>query len=461
MIPRLGVLTRREPQHGAVLRLGLPAIGEQFLSLLVGLVNTYVVGHLDAAVAAQAGYTRTVALASVGIGAHIVAILTTLFIAVALGCTIVLARFVGARDWAGADRTLYQALIAGLGVGLIALLTAYLWAADIMRLFGIAPEIRQHGVSYTRIVAYSFPIVAIMYVGNAALRGAGNTRTPLYVMLWVNGINSLLSFLLVNGQLPMLPSGVEGAAWAAMTAQCVGGLTILVLLIKGHSGLQLRRMLPPDTQIMRRIFRQSIPFCLEQLLFQLALLIIINLINDIGAIAYVTHVTLLTLVNLSFLPGQGFAVAATTLVSQSMGAKRVDGAFSSSYAAFWYSTLCMGLIGAFFVVAPEVLIRFFVADEAIVQAAALPLRMVGLTQPALAASFIFSASLRGGGDPKWPLASRIFSMWFIRVPVASLLVYGFGWGLNGVWLALCIDFYVQGLIVWWRFQRGAWQHLEA
>lgn len=421
----LGAAQGRSSQRSAVLKLGLPAVGEQLLSLMVGLVDTYVVGHLSLAVATANGYDRQIALAATGISSQVTWTLITFFMAVALGSTVVIARFVGAGEREQANQTLRQALLIGLAMGLLSLFLAYSFAPQLMDLLGANEQVRQYGAGYLRISALSMPLMAMLYVGNAALRGSGDTRTPLKVMLVVNGINAGLSLLLVNGYFGFPAMGINGAAFAAMSGQGIGGLMVLATLIRGRSGLKLDQIPRPDGNLIWRILRQGLPYGAEQFIFQAALLIFIHLINDIGTAAYAAHNTIITIESISFLPGMGLAVAATTLVGQHMGANQPQQASESGFEAFRLGALFMGAIGLLFVVAPEVFLRFFVADEEVVQLAALPLRMVGFAQPALAANFIFSGSLRGGGEPKWPLISKMLSVWCVRLPLAWLLVKHF------------------------------------
>jgi Na+-driven multidrug efflux pump len=143
-----------------------------------------------------------------------------------------------------------------------------------------------------------------------------------------------------------------------------------------------------------------------------------------------------------------------------MGAHDPDLARESGYESYRLGGMLMAFFGVLFVIMPEVFLRFFVADEGVVRAAATPLRMVGFAQPALAANFIFSGALRGGGDPKWPLFTKMFSVWLVRLPLAWLLVFKVGWGLNGIWLAMCTDFAVQGSLAWWRFHQGKWRTMK-
>lgn len=450
----------RGSQRGAVLRLGLPAVGEQLLSLMVSLVDTYVVGHLSLAVATQQGYSREIAIAAVGIAGQLTWTLMTLFMAIAMGCTVVVARFIGAGEHDLAKRALRQALLIGLAMGLLALLIAYVFAPQLMTILGAEDQVKRFGAASLRISTLAFPLTALLFIGNAALRGAGDTRTPLLVMLVVNIINAVVSVLLVNGLFGLPGLGIQGAAIGAALGQGSGGILILVALMRGRAGLKLDRIPWPDGTLMWRILRQGLPFGAEQFVFQGALLIFIQFITGISTTAYAAHATIITVESISFLPGMGLAVAATTLVGQHMGAKQPELARESGYETFRLGALFMGAIGLFFIFIPEVFLGFFIADEGVVQAASNPLRMVGFAQPALAANFIFSGALRGGGDPKWPLFSKITSVWGVRLPLAWLLVSQLGWGLNGIWLAMITDFVVQGTLVWWRFQQGKWRTLR-
>ncbi|MBA3470168.1 MAG: MATE family efflux transporter, partial [Herpetosiphonaceae bacterium] len=339
----------RGSQRGIVLRLGLPAVGEQLLSLMVGLVDTYVVGHLSLAVAAQMGYSRETALASVGIAGQINWTLMTLFMAVALGCTVVVARFVGAGERDLANRALRQALLIGLLMGGLALLLAYVFAPQLLAILGAAPEVRQNGAGYLRISTLAFPLTALLFIGNAALRGSGDTRTPLLVMLVVNGINAVLSSLLVNGNAGLPALGINGAAIGAGIGQSVGGLIIIAMLIRGRSGLRVSQVPRPERALMWRILRQGLPYGAEQFVFQAALLVFVHFITGIGTTAYAAHTTIITIESISFLPGMGIAVAATTLVGQSMGAKRPDIARESGYESFRMGALLMAFFGVLFI----------------------------------------------------------------------------------------------------------------
>ncbi len=456
-----GRFWRANAQRQAVLRLGIPAVAEQLLALLVSLVDTYVVGHLGLAVLQRLGYTSEVALAAVGMAGQFTWTLTTLFMAVALGCTVVVARFVGGGDWDMANKALRQSLLIGALLGVLGLSLAWLLAPQMISLLGGTAEVQRYAVQYFRIAMLAFPLQALLYIGNAALRGAGDMRAPLLVMGVVNGINVVLSLALVNGFAGMPGMGIAGAAWGTAIGQGCGGLLVLFWLLRGRAGLLVNRLPRPDWALMWRILRMGLPYGAEQFVFQAALLLFVQMITSISTVAYAAHTTVVTVESISFLPGMGIAVAATTLVGQHMGAGDAQSARASGFEAFRLAALFMALIGACFVLVPQLFVGFFVQnDPAVVAAATVPLRLVGFAQPALAANFVFSGALRGGGDARWPLYTKIISVWCVRLPLAWLLVFGLGWGLNGIWVAMSTDFAVQGLLVWWRFRLGRWVALS-
>src|SRR5262245_28361414 len=222
-----------------VLLLALPAVGEQVLNTLVGLADTFLVGHLNERAAAQVGYDSATALAGVGLANQMVWLITVLFMSVSVGSTALISRARGASDAEAANRTLRQSMIIGLVMGIVATILGSALAAPFMRLLGAGPDVLPHSVTFLHITALTFAPAALLFIGTAALRGMGDTRTPLYVMLGVNAINIALSWLLVNGNLGAPTLGVAGSAIGAAVARGGGGLVLIGLLLRGRSGMKL------------------------------------------------------------------------------------------------------------------------------------------------------------------------------------------------------------------------------
>jgi putative MATE family efflux protein len=287
----------------------------------------------------------------------------------------------------------------------------------------------------------------------------GDTRTPLYVMLGVNIVNIVISWLLINGNLGAPILGVGGSAIGAAVARGGGGLLLIGLLLRGRSGLKLSLNLRPDREILGRLLRIGAPSGAEQLVFQGALLILVNFVTGLGTAAYAAHNVVLNIESLSFLPGLGYATAASALVGRALGASQPSRAEDSVYEALLQGGLMMTVLGAIMALFPHQLIASFVADPQVIAAGATPMRIAGLFQPLLAINFIMSGGLRGAGDTRWPLYTKFISTWCVRLPMVYVLL-SLGIGLTGFWIAMGTDFAVQALLAAWRFRLGRWKTMR-
>ncbi len=457
--------TLSRPANGSlrwqVLMLALPAVGEQFLNMLVGLADTYLVGHITPQLAAELGYKSAAdGLAAVGLANYVVWITTTIFMAGAIGSTALIARATGAKEYGEANNIVRQSLLLGIVVGLFGFLLMYASAPLAMRLFGANNDVAPLAIRYLQISAYGMPLAGVTFLLNAALRGTGDTKTPLLVMLLVNGLNILISWLLVGGQFGLTPIGVDGAAWGSTVGRSVGGIFIVALILRGRGLIRLDRWPRFHGDTMRRIFRIGLPTGAEMFAFQSALIVFSRFVVGLGTIPYAAHNTVITAESISFLPGLGFAVAATTLVGQSLGAKDVQQARRSGHEAYFQSAVFMGGMGLLFILIPEWFLKLLVINPEVVAAGVLPLQLVGVIQPMLAANFVYAGALRGAGDTVFPLLIKLVSPWLIRVPLAILLITYMDYGLLGAWIAMSVDLVIQGLLAFWRFYGNKWERIK-
>lgn len=446
-------------RRGRVFKLALPAVGEQVLNTLVGMADVFLVGHLSLTASQQLGYTSASALAGSGLANQLVWLAVVFFMAVGIGCTALVARACGADDMELAGRALHQSLLIGLVLGLIATLLAVLLAEPGLRMLGAAPDVLPLGVDFLNISAIAFVPIALTTIGTAALRGVGDTRSPLLVMLGVNLINIGCSWLLINGNLGMPVLGVAGAAIGATIARTLGSLALIALLVRGCSGLKFRLIPRFDPDILKRILRIGAPSGGEQLVFQGALLLFVVFLTSLGTAAYAAHNVVITIESFSFLPGMGYAAAASALVGQSLGARNPQEAEAVAYETLFQSGLMMSLLGVLMVLFPRQLVGLFITDPAVLAAAEAPMRIAGLLQPFMAINFVMSGGLRGAGDTRWPLYTKLISTWGVRLPLVLLLMR-FGYGLAGFWIAMMSDFAVQAALAFWRFRGGKWKSIR-
>lgn len=433
-----------------VLKLALPATGEQLLSMMVSIVDTMLVGHLGAS-----------ALAAVSLATQWTFMAVTLFAAVSTGATALVARSVGAGDWNTANRTVRQSVLVGLVIGLAATALVQVFAEPAVALMGAEPEALAEGVTYLRVASTIFALSALMFVGNACLRGAGDTRTTMMVMAVVNVLNVAVAWTAINGPFGLPKLGVAGSALGAAVGRAAGGLLVIGILLKGRSGLKLDwRGWRLDPELVRRVLRVGLPTGIERLVMRLGMMVFMRVIADLGTVAVAAHAVALRAESLSFMPGFGFAVAGTTLVGQELGARDPRRAERSGYLTYQIAASLMAVMGVMFVLFPRPLIGLFTSDPAVVETAVIPLRVVGFVQPLLAAAMVFPGNLRGAGDTRFPMYVTGLSIWGIRVPAALLLGLSLGMGLAGAWLGMAFDLTVRGVVFFLRFRGGRWKLMK-
>jgi putative MATE family efflux protein len=449
----------RSDRRRQVLNLAMPAVGEQLLNTLVGMSDTFLVGHLSASASAKLGYGSAQALASVGLANQIVWIFLVFLMAVGVGSTALIARARGAGDQALADRALHQSMILGMGFGLIIAMLGPLIAAPSLLMLGAGNDVLPLGTEFLIITTSGFVPASLLVLGTAALRGAGDTRTPLLIMLGVNALNIALSYLLINGYLGAPTLGSAGAATGAAVARGLGGLAIVALLLRGRSGLRLPLSLRPDFDILRRILRVGAPSGGEQLIFQAGLVVFITFVTNLGTAAYAAHTTVLTIESVAYLPGQGYATAASALVGRWIGAGDPQEAEATTYEALLQGCVLLTVLGAIMAIFPHQLVSLFVNDQAVIRAADATMRIAGLCQSIMAFNFIVSGALRGAGDTRWPLVTKLISTWCVRLPVVLALV-ALGLGLPGIWIGMKSDYLAQGALAYWRFRGGRWKNMR-
>lgn len=432
-----------------VLELAWPAVLEQMLNMTVGIVDTYMVGHLGVA-----------PLAAVGLSNQMVLLASAFFAAVATGSTALVARHIGAEEPGKANCIAQQSLILGGFVGIAMMAFNWFFAYQIMAWLRAEPEVIRLGGEYLRVVSLTMVLMALMFVGNAVLRGAGDTRTPMIIMLAINAINILVAYLFIYGPLGLPHMGVTGSALGGATARGLGGLIALLLLKREHSPLHVKLTgWHLDRMQMKRVLNIGLPAGAEQVLMRLAHLGFAVIIAELGTPAYAAHQVALMVLSLAFMPGFGFGVAATTVTGQYLGAKQPKQAERGGYASFGWAIATMGGMSLFLLLFAWPITALFIDEPTVVGLGAATVRVAALAMLPLAAGFAFSGSLRGAGDTRWVLFIYGVCLWGLRVPLAYFFGLSLGWGLVGAWVGVCIDITVRAVLLWWRFHSGRWKEL--
>ncbi len=434
-----------------VFSLALPAMGENVLQMILGIVDTAFLGHL-----------HWTAMTAAGMANQILFIFQAAFMAIAIGATVLISNAIGIGDKKSVRLTAWNGLYMALILGGIITITA-LFSGIMLNLFpGVEADIGNIANAYLKIILFGGIGFSSMFILSAILRGSGNTKTPMIAVGIANSVNVFLDYALIFGHFGFAELGAEGAAIATVISRFIGTFILLIACLKserlsmlGHGRIKF------SLDRIKKLLKIGIPTALENLIFSVGALVFANILIIAGAQAYAAHRIGINIESISFMPGYGVSVAITTLVGIYNGKNERNTMLGAVRQGWVIGTLLMVTIGIFITLFPELLIRLFTSDAIIISEAVLPVRILGLFQFFLATDFVMTGALRGVGDTKTPMYITLIAIWGIRIPVGFILVNYFDLGLLGAWSGMMIDMIFRGLIKLYLYSKGNWEkHAE-
>lgn len=451
---RLGGKLGDMPLTMQVLTLAMWPLLEQILSFFVGMTDIVIAGRM------AEGAERVAILDALGLGGYVGWFIYIFQGAVATGVMALVSRATGARDNELANRGLGQGVWLGALAGCAALVILQIGSPYLIMWMGLTPAAAVEAESYIRILAWSGPVAGAMFSINAALRGAGDTKTPFFAMLVVNVVNMGVSVLLVFGPEPFGGHGVSGIAMGTVIGWIAGLLTVVgLLMLKKREGLKWsRKGLRFHADTLLRIWRVGVPQALEiagmWVIHSYGLRVISNL-NSEGALG--AHFIAIRLESMSFLPGFAIAAAAAALTGQYLGAGSKEMAIKAVRFSWKLAVGLMSFMGICFVVGREWLIGLMAPGSDLHVDLAGPLLVVcALSQPFFATCIILKTTMRGAGATKLVMRWAFSSMLFYRVGVLWVLSE-MGWvTLTGVWIVLGLDLLTQAIVFVRLHFKGRW-----
>ena len=377
------------------------------------------------------------------------------------GAVAMVARYYGAREFDKVRTTVAQALLMSLGIGLVITVFGIAGAGKFMTWMGAEPDVAQAGRIYLKIVLAASFFYLIEMVGAGCLRAAGDTRTPMFVGVFMNILNIALSLLLIFGVWFFPKLGIKGAALGTAIASITGGIFIVYVLFTSHSLIQisLKDLSKVRFDYIKKIIEISIPFGLEEIVRSVGVLAFVRMIAVIGTVALAAHTIAIRIESISFTIGWGFAIAATTLVGQSLGKKDLELARLSFKYTTIYSVCIMSIIGAAFLFFPGLFLRLFQPEPDVWRLGIFCVQVMALEQPLLALTMTLSGGIRGSGDTISPLLTGLLGVVFVRIFLCYILAFPLGMGFKGIYYGMVIDWAFRSAAIYYLYRRGRWTRI--
>ena len=436
--------------------MSVPAIMAQIASVCMQYIDASMVGQLGADDSA-----------SIGLVSSSIWLLCSIGMAVNVGFTVLMAQKIGARKYVSARNLLKLAFLVCLAASLL-LAGAGILVSDILPVWlGGNSEINRGASEYFLIFTSALPVLILNALSSGMLQSSGNMKLPSLLNMLMCLLDVVFNYLLIfpsreisfGGFSLVIPGcdlGIRGAALGTVAAEAVTFALMLFFLLFRTPQLRLR---PEErfifsSRLVRRAFKISLPVGFDHIAMCLAMVVSMMIVAPLGTVPIATHSFAITAESFCYMAGYGIAAAATTMVGQSIGARRSDLAVSFAWLVTGLGVSIMTAAGILMFIFAPLMMGLLSPVAEIRNLGAEVLRIEAFAEPLFGASIVAAGALRGAGDTFFPSLINFISMWFVRIPLSLLLASYYGF--YGIWVAMCIELCIRGLLFLYRLKRGKW-----
>ena len=428
------------PLRPVILKLAAPAVAMMACHFCFNLIDAIWVGHL----------IGPAALAAVSTAGFYVWVLLSLGEMVEVGLIAVAARRHGEGRPDVAARAAAAAVLYALAAGTVVALIGFVLTDDLFRLMTVPPDVAALGHRYLRTWLLGGPLVFGFFAIEATFRASGDTRTPFLLLMASVLLSVGLDPLLIAGLGPFPRLGVEGAALASVMVR--GGGFLIGIGIAWKRGLL--RLDAPEWRAVPTVARVGAPLSLAGVLLSIVYMWLTRYTSRFGTAAIAALGVGHKVEGLGFIAISGFALSASALVGQNLGAGQEARARQAVRMTVAYCLAVTITTAAAFLTIPRTLVALFTPDPAVIADGSLYLRVIAFAQIGQTFEIILEGALAGAGYTLWPqVASTTLTL--LRVPLAAW--WSGTIGVLGIWLALSATAVARGVAMTLFWLRGSWR----
>lgn len=409
-----------------MLQFALPVFLSQLFQQLYNTADSLIVGNL----------LGKEALAAVSSSSPLLQLLTSLMIGISMGAGVVISRYFGAGEDESVSDAVHTTVAFGLAAGLVMTVAGVLLSPVLLKWMGTAPDVMAGSVSYFRNYFYGSVAVMLYNVFTGIMNALGDSRRPLYYLLFSSVLNVALDIFFIAG----LGMGVGSAATATVISQVASAFLCYLHLRKPGTVYRLRvRDVRFHPALLGEVVRMGLPTGIQNSVIAIANVLVQSYINSFGADAMAACGTYSKLEGFAFLPITSFALALTTFVSQNLGAKEYARAKQGARFGIVLTVVMAEVIGVALWLGAVPLVRLFNSDPNVVQIAVTRSQIENMFFGLLAFSHAIAGVCRGAGKATVPMMVML-SVWcllrIVYISVAMNIVHDYRvlfWGYPLTW----------------------------
>ncbi len=429
-----GFLRNKENKSmlASLLMLSWPAVLEQLLETVIQYVDTAMVGHLGAD-----------ATASISLSSTYTWLINSIIGALGIGFLSYIARSIGEKNEQKVQRAAGQAVTVAIGIGLL-LTVVTLGIADKMPVWmGAEPKIRPAASLY--FICINAPLVfrsAILIFG-AAIRATGDTKTPMYINVFINLLNTALNYVFIY----LLGFGAVGAGYASAIAYILGGILMTAAFVKNPVLRVTASCIPLRKEILAPCLGIGIPVMLTRIVSCSGYIVATGFVSSMATTVYAAHSIAITAETIFYIPGYGMQASTATLIGNALGEKNGKKERGIALLALGLIFLVMCLTGGLLFFGAEFMMSLFTQDAKVIEIGTKLLRIVAFTEPVFGSSAVMEGIYNGLGKTKYPFFVEILARWGVRILGSFLCVRVWGLGIEAVWYCMIGDNILKALLL--------------
>lgn len=444
-------------QISLVVKLSVPSILAQISTIIMFYIDASMVGSLGAS-----------ASASVGIISSTMWLFGGICSAIAMGFSVQIAHAIGANDMMRAKMILKKSYLVVLGFALLLSFIAVLISPYLPLWLGVSGTIAKEASSYFFIYALTIFFIELNFMSGSALRCSGNMKVPSVLNILMCFLDVIFNFIFIFPKRTInifsydldiygVGLGVQGAAVGTSLSFIIVSVIMTYYALYASKFLNLKGAscsIFPNKDILKKAFFIGSPMGLQHVLMCSAQIISTMIVAPLGTIAIAAHSFAITAESICYMPGNGIADAATTVVGQSLGAKRIKLTLSFAWISVFLGIFIMTITGIILFFASPYMLYMMTPDKEVQDLAVLCLRIEAFAEPMFATAIVSYGVFVGASCTFRASMINLFSMWFIRLTMAWYLAPKVG--LVGVWIAMAIELCIRGCIFIVQLRRRTW-----
>ena len=444
------------PISPAVWKLAWPTMLQNVVAGLQGVIDHVLVGQL-------LGFTAN---AAIGVSWQIFLVVIVFMASLFTGQAVLVARFAGAGDADRVNRVVQQAFLTSIGMFFVLGPVGWIAAPQLLDLVNAAPDVKTQALPFLRINFTCSIGMLLFFMLSAALRAAGDSRTPLRLGLTMTVLNIVLNILLIRGFGPIPALGTAGSALGTAIASACVSVYALYHLFRGDCVVRFSRHMDwrPDWTIIKSLFKFGLPTGVQGIAMNVAGVLLLRFIGSLEhsaaaqaayAIGYTELFSMITWTSV------GLMGAAATIAGQNLGAGHPERAIQGVHTAARIGFMVALVVGTMFVVIPHALLGIFDADKGDVAVMGRQLlQFLALSGFFITVALVYTGGLQGTGDTRSPLYITLASQIAIPLGLVAAIQLTRPLQSTDIWTAIVLGHFARAVLSVIRFRQGKWRHIK-